>query len=66
MNDISPPATRVAYDRKAAAIMLSVSVESLDRLTERGLLKPSRALRKPLYSHKELERFMKDTQAMVA
>ena len=34
---------------------------SIDRLTQRGLLRPSRATYRPLYSVKELERFLKDT-----
>jgi hypothetical protein len=34
---------------------------TLDRLTLRGLVRPSRATRRPLYSVKELERFLKET-----
>ena len=41
--------------------MLSVSEPTLDRLTERGLLKPSRATRRPLYSSAELQRFLAET-----
>ena len=58
----SPSPEKVGYNRHAAAEMLSISVESLDRLVARGLLKPSRALRRPLFSRGELERFIAETQ----
>lgn len=57
-----PSLTKVGYNRRTAAELLSISVESLDRLVARGLLKPSRALRRPLFSRAELERFLKETQ----
>jgi len=53
---------KIGFNRKEAAEMLSISVESLDRLVGRGLLKPSRALRRPLFSRAELERFIAETQ----
>jgi len=36
---------------------------SVWRLVKRGLLKPSLALRRPLVSQVELDRFLKETQA---
>jgi excisionase family DNA binding protein len=52
---------RLAVVRHEAAQMLSVSPATLDRLVERGLLRPSRATRRPLFSREELERFLRDT-----
>lgn len=43
--------------------MLSISVVSLDRLCKRGLLRPSRALRKPLFMPDELKRFLLETSS---
>jgi hypothetical protein len=48
---------RLAFTRKEAAQALGLSVVTIDRLTERGLLKPSRHTRRPLYSLGELTRF---------
>jgi DNA-binding transcriptional MerR regulator len=54
---------KLALTRVEAAQALGVSVVSIDRLTKRGLLRPSRATRRPLYSVKEIERFLKETTA---
>lgn len=54
---------KVGYTREQAAEMLGISIESLTRLAARGLIKPSRALRRPLYSIVELQRFLAETQA---
>ena len=54
--------SKLAFNRREAAAMLSISPPTLDRLTERGLLRPSRATRRPLYSVAELQRFLADTQ----
>lgn len=53
--------TRLAFTRTEAAEILGVTPTSIDRLTKRGLLKPSRALRRPLYPLRELERFLNET-----
>jgi len=53
--------TPIALTRKQTAAMLNISVVSLDRLCKRGLLRPSRALRKPLFTLDELKRFLNDT-----
>ncbi len=61
-NHVSPgPVPKLALTRVEAATALGLSPASIDRLTQRGLLRPSRATYRPLYSVKELERFLKDT-----
>jgi hypothetical protein len=57
----APP--KLALNRVEAANAIGVSPATLDRLTIRGLLRPSRATRRPIYSVKELERFLKETTA---
>ncbi len=52
---------KLALSRNEAAEALGVSAVTIDRLTKRGKLNPSRATRRPLYSVKEIERFLKDT-----
>lgn len=54
---------RKGLKRAAAAYYLSVSLPTLDRLTQRGLLHPSRALRHPIYSRDDLDRFLRETAA---
>lgn len=58
-------APKLALNRVEAAKAIGVSPATLDRLTLRGLLRPSRATRRPIYSVKELERFLKETTARV-
>lgn len=60
------PLPKLAVSRLEAAQIISVSPASLDRLVERGLLKPSRALRKPLFLITELERFLRETTGTIA
>jgi hypothetical protein len=57
----SGPVPKLALNRVEAAEAIGVSTATIDRLTLRGLLCPSRATRRPLYSVKELERFLKET-----
>jgi len=52
---------KLALNRIEAAEALSLSPATIDRLTQRGLLRPSRATRRPLYAVKEIERFLKAT-----
>jgi hypothetical protein len=59
------PQPKLAYTRSEAAQILSVSPATLDRLVERGLLNPSRATRRPLFSHLELERFLRETTCAI-
>ena len=56
-----PPLPRLAYSVKEAAEILGVSDKTIRRLVDRGLLKPSRAIRHLLIPGKELERFLQDT-----
>lgn len=53
---------KLALTRKEAASALGISTVTIDRLAERGLLKPSRATRPPLFPVFEIERFLKATQ----
>lgn len=55
------PTPRMAYTRVEAAALLGISPATIDRLTKRGLLRPSRATRRPLYSSEELQRFIAET-----
>jgi hypothetical protein len=54
-------ADKLALSRTEAAQVLGISPISLDRLVKRGLLRPSRATRRPLFPIWELERFLRDT-----
>jgi hypothetical protein len=56
---------KLAYNRREAAQVISVSPATLDRLVERGLLRPSRATRRPLFSREELERFLRATTGAI-
>ena len=54
-------APKLALTRVEAADALNISAATLDRLVKRGLLRPSRALRRPLFSIAEIERFLRET-----
>ncbi len=54
---------RLALTRHEAAHSLGISASQLDKLTKRGLLRPSRATRRPLYSVQEIVRFLHETTA---
>lgn len=54
-------AQKLAYNRDEVAAQLGLHPITISRLTERGLLRPSRATRRPLYSHEEVQRFLKET-----
>lgn len=56
---------KLALSRVEAAKALGVSPVTVDRLAERGLLRPSRATRRPLYTVAELERLLRDTSGKV-
>lgn len=56
---------KLALTRIETARALGVSTVTIDRLTARRLLRPSRATRRPLYSVAEIERFLRDTTAEV-
>lgn len=59
-------APKLALTRVEAADALDVSPATLDRLVKRGLLRPSRASRRPLFSIAEIERFLRETSTPVA
>ncbi|MEI6536209.1 MAG: helix-turn-helix domain-containing protein [Verrucomicrobiaceae bacterium] len=52
---------KLALSRTEAADVLGVSPATIDRLTKRSLLRPSRATRRPLYAVSEIERFLRET-----
>ena len=52
---------KLALSRSEAAEAIGVSPITIDRLTKRGLLNPSRATRRPLYPIWEIERFLRET-----
>ena len=56
-----PVAPKLALNRLETAQALSLSPATIDRLTVRGLLRPSRATYRPIYSVAELQRFLKET-----
>jgi len=53
------------FKRAEAAIYLGVAKITIDRLTKRGLLHPSRALRHPIYSRDDLDRFLRETSEAI-
>jgi len=64
MNAPESPKTarpRLSYSRVEAAEILGLDPATVDRLAKRGLLRPSRATRRPLYPLWELERFLRET-----
>jgi hypothetical protein len=54
---------RLALTRQETARALGVTPITVDRLVARGLLRPCRALRRPLFPIPEIERFLKETGA---
>lgn len=56
---------KLALTRKEVAAALGISPVTVDRLTQRGLLKPSRACRRPLYPVREIERFLAETAGAI-
>lgn len=56
---------KLALSRTEAAQALGLSAVTVDRLTKRGLLRPSRATRRPLYPVFEIERFLRDTSLVI-
>ncbi len=54
---------KLALNRVEAAKAIGVSPATLDRLAQRGLVRPCRATYRPIYWVKELERFLKENSA---
>ena len=59
-------APKLALTREEAGEALGISAVTVDRLAKRGLLRPSRATRRPLYSITEIERFLRESSALAA
>ena len=57
MSSDRPPLTKLLYDRKAAAYVLSVSVRSLDYLVANKKLNTVKLGSKVMFGHGELVRF---------
>jgi len=53
--------TKLALTREETARAIGQSTVTIDRLTKRGLLRPSRATRRPVYPVWEIERFLRET-----
>jgi len=51
----------LALSREETARALGVSAVTVDRLAKRGLLHPSRAIRRPIYPVYEVERFLRES-----
>jgi hypothetical protein len=51
----------LALTREETARALGVSAVTVDRLAKRGLLHPSRAIRRPVYPVWEVERFLRES-----
>jgi predicted site-specific integrase-resolvase len=60
-----PSKPQLALSRAQTAEALGVSAITVDRLVKRGLLKPSRATRRPLFPVWEIERFLRETTGEV-
>lgn len=56
---------KLALTREEAGESLGVSAITIDRLAKRGLLRPSRATRRPLYPVWEIERFLRETSEVI-
>jgi hypothetical protein len=52
---------KMGFTKSEAVRALGYSRATVDRLVKRGVLKPSRATRRPIFSREELERFLRDT-----
>jgi hypothetical protein len=52
---------KLALSRTEAAQAIGQSAVTVDRLTKRGLLRPCRATRRPVYPIWEIERFLRET-----
>jgi predicted site-specific integrase-resolvase len=55
-----PAAAKLGLNRHEAAKAIGVSPATLDRLTMRGLLRPCRVTRRPIYFVEELARFLRE------
>jgi len=63
LNFNKPP--KLALTRTETAEAIGVAPVTIDRLTRRGLIRPSRATRRPIYPVWEIERFLRETSAEI-
>ncbi len=56
---------KLGFTREETARAIGQSPATLDRLAKRGLIRPSRGTRRPIYSLEEIERYLRDTTAEV-
>jgi hypothetical protein len=54
---------RLAFTTEETAAALGIKPTTVWRLTQRGLLKPNRATRRPLYALSDIERFLAEGKA---
>jgi hypothetical protein len=59
------PTPKLALTRTEAAEAIGQSPATIDRLTKRGLLRPSRGTRRPIYPVTEIERYLRETSSQV-
>jgi hypothetical protein len=59
--DQSPFQPKLGLTREETAKAIGQSAVTVDRLTKRDLLRPSRATRRPIYPIWEIERFLRET-----
>ena len=60
-NSVKPPLPKLAFSTVETAEIIGVSAMTIHRLTKRGLLRASNALRHKVYPLSEIERFLKAT-----
>jgi hypothetical protein len=53
-------ASRLAFTRVETAQVLGIRPSTVDALVRRGLLRPNRSTRRPLFSRVEIERFLSE------
>ena len=57
---------KMGFKRAEAAFYLGVTTVTIDRLTKRGLLRPCRALRHPIFCRDDLDRFLRETTGTIS
>jgi len=56
---------KLGFTRVETAQAIGQSPATLDRLAKRGLIRPSRGTRRPIYSLEEIERYLRETTTQV-
>jgi hypothetical protein len=62
-SEIGQTIQRLAFTTEETAAALGIKPTTVWRLTQRGLLNPNRATRRPLYPVAEIERFLREGKA---